>query len=294
MDLLALSDFNAVAAHGGFGRASRATGRPKATLSRRVRELEEALAVRLVERGGRSLRLTEEGAALHARTERLLGEIAEAGEAASANSGRPRGKLRVSAPVLFANSALGRIAAGFVAAHPEVEVEVIAEDREVDLVEEGYDLAIRVNPRPDTGLVGRCFLKDELVAVAPPALPLPPPADASAAPETVPAVVLAKGWEQVVWRVREGDQERRLRLRPVLRLSSLMMVRDAALAGAGVAILPPSMVAADVEAGRLVRWGKVPDRHVELWVLHASRRLVSGKISAFVRFLGASFPDARL
>lgn len=295
MDLLALSDFNAVAAHGGFGRASRATGRPKATLSRRIRELEEALAVRLIERGGRSLRLTEEGAALHARTERLLAEIAEAGAAASAASGRLRGRLRISAPVLFAHAAMGRIAAGFVAAHPDVEVEVIAEDRHVDLVEEGYDLAIRINPGPDTGLVGRRFLRDELVAVAPPTLARPPPPAAPDAVAAVPAVVLAGyGREDAEWRVRDGADERRLRLRPVLRLSSLMMVRDAALAGAGMALLPPSLVSADIGAGRLVRWGSVPDRSVELWAMHASRRLVSGKVSAFVRFLAAAFPDGTL
>ena len=80
MDLHALADFNLVASHGGFGRASRASGRSKATLSRKVAELEQSLGVRLVERGTQALRLTEEGQALHRRTEGLLAEIAEAGE----------------------------------------------------------------------------------------------------------------------------------------------------------------------------------------------------------------------
>ena len=80
MDLLALADFDAVALHGGFGAASRATGRPKATLSRRVRELEDKLGVRLIERGARPFRLTEEGATLHAEAHAMLGRIEDVAE----------------------------------------------------------------------------------------------------------------------------------------------------------------------------------------------------------------------
>ena len=96
MNLEALSAFNLVAAHGGFGRASRVTGRPKATLSRRVAELELSLGVRLIERGSKSLRLTDEGRALHERTDGLLSEIVEAGEAVVLGASTPRGRLRVS------------------------------------------------------------------------------------------------------------------------------------------------------------------------------------------------------
>src|SRR5690606_9479110 len=109
MDLQDLTDFNLVAAHGGFGRASRVSGRPKATLSRRVAELERSLGVRLIERGSHNLRLTEEGRALHERTAGPLSEISEAGEAVALGASVPRGRLRVSAPVVIAHVALGRI-----------------------------------------------------------------------------------------------------------------------------------------------------------------------------------------
>src|SRR5580692_8115856 len=98
MDLQALTDFNLVAVHRGFGRASRASGRAKATLSRRVAELEQSLGVRLIERGSQNLRLTDEGRALHERTGGPLSEIAEAGEAVALGAATPRGRLRVSAP----------------------------------------------------------------------------------------------------------------------------------------------------------------------------------------------------
>jgi len=287
MDLLALADFNLVASHGGFGRASRASGRPKATLSRRVMELEESLGVRLLERGQRTLRLTEEGSTLYARTEGLLSEVAEVGAAIAGGLTRPRGRLRVSAPLLFAHLALGRIAADFIAAYPEVRLEVTAEDRFVDLVEEGYDVVIRVNPSPDQDLVGRCFVRDQLLIVAPASLARPLP---GSEPVPVRAVVLSIAPDATLW---QGSDGLNLRPDPVLRLSSLVMVHDAVCAGAGAALLPPSIVKDDLASGRLVSWGK-SDRIVAMWALHTSRRLASSKVQAFVQFLCEAFPGGAL
>jgi len=131
--------------------------------------------VRLIERGSRSLRLTDEGRALHERADGLLSEIAEAEEAAALGASTPRGRLRVSADIVLAHVALGRIGARFALAYPEVQLEIVAEDRVVDLVEEAYDLVIRINPSPDERLVGRCFLNDERVIVATPDVPKPCP-----------------------------------------------------------------------------------------------------------------------
>lgn len=280
MDLVALADFNLVASYGGFGRASRASGRPKATLSRRVMELEQELGVRLLERGSRSLRLTEEGQTLHARTGALLNEVEEVGEAISAGLARPHGRLRISAPLLFAHAELGRIAADFIAAYPEVVPEITADDRFVDLVEEGYDVVIRVNPLPGPDLVGRCFMRDQLLIVAPTSF-VRPQAGPGQNPVPVRAVVLSTATEAVVWHCSDGLN---LQPDPVLRLSSLIMVRDAVRAGAGAALLPPMLVADDLASGRLTSWG-TSDRTAAMWALHTSRRLASSKVSAFVQFL---------
>jgi len=286
MDMLALADFNLVVIHGGFGRASRASGQPKATLSRRVRELEERLGVRLIERGARQLRLTEEGVLLHARIEQPLGEIAEALGDARAGLGRPSGRLRVSVPVLFAHSAMGRLAAAFAAQYPEVLLEVTTEDHFADLVEEGYDVVLRVNPRPDDALVGRRFLTDRIVLVAPAGMQRPAGTD-----PVIPAVMRVGTSDSAVWRVVEDGRETTYRPKPVLRLSTPLMVRDALRAGAGVALVPLSAVAEDLAEGRLVSWGEAVDGRIEAWVLHASRRLVSPKVSAFVNFLCGYFPE---
>ena len=291
MNLEALKDFNLVAMHGGFGRASRVSRIPKATLSRRIRELEESLGVRLLERGARSLTLTEAGTALHLRTRGLLAEILETEQEIVAGAGQLRGRLRISAPMLFSHTSLGRIAAQFSQTYPEVRLEVVAEDRLVDPVEDGYDLVVRINPRPDSRLVGRCFLHDLFLAVVP-ARWRRQTDPASVTGATFPAATLMSAPEQVEWRVVPASgPEFVLRPEVTLRLSSLLMVRDAVLAGTHAAILPRSIVSEELEAGRLESLGAIADRNVEIWMLHSSRRLVSPKVRAFMQCLDAAFAD---
>lgn len=284
MDLSALVDFNFVAKHGGFSAAARSTRRPKATLSRRVAELEAQLGVRLFERGTRAPRLTEEGRALHERTSALLSDLDEVAAAVVAGSNRPRGRMRISAPLQFAQAAMGSIAAGFVVKYPEVDLEVTAEDRTANLVEDGYDLAIRVNPRPEPDLVGRCFLRDRLMVVASPDLPPPVVGD------TVPAILLGAADATAPWTIRRRGGAWQVTPRPVLRLSSLTMMRDAARSGVGAASLPLSLVAGDIARGRLANWGAVEGPDIELWALHTSRRLPSSRVSAFMAHLATLFP----
>jgi DNA-binding transcriptional LysR family regulator len=287
MDLNALVDFALVAANGGLGKASRASGKSKATLSRRIADLEEQLGVRLIERSARGLKLTDAGAALVARTEGPMMEVAEAMTATREGLSTPRGRLRVASPVLFSQLAMGRISAEFCAAYPEVTFEVLAEDRLVDLVEEQFDAAIRINPKPDSTLVGRCFAKDRLVVVAAPSVPLPEPGDV----RPVPAIVFSN-FQPTHWSLDEG----RLVLEPVakLRLSSFLMIRDAAVAGAGAALMPQSIAWSQLTRGELVQWGVVTGAEVELWVLHTSRRLPAPKVRAFVEFMCQRYPEVSL
>ncbi len=285
MNLHALEDFQLVAAHGGLGLASRMSGRSKATLSRHVAELEEALGVRLVERSASGLALTDAGQQLFERTRDPLREVADALTATREGSAAPRGCLRVAAASLFSQLALGRLGAKFLAACPHMQLDVVAEDRIVDLIEEHFDVAIRVNPPADGTLVGRCFARDSFVIAAAPSIKRPRP-DAAGQPVRVPAVVLASD-TGAPWRV-EGSRLA-INPQPVMRASSLLMVRRAALAGAGVALLPRSIVSAQLRSGELLRWGAT-GRVSELWVLHTSRRLPSPKVRAFVDFMCAQYP----
>lgn len=285
MDLLALADFNLVARHGGFGKAARATSRPKATLSRRVAELEASLDLRLFERGGRALKLTEEGRALSERTGLLLAELEETATAIASGGHSPRGRLRISAPLLFSQTAMGKLAAGFALKYPEVRLEVTAEDRAVDMIEEAYDLVIRVNPEPDASLVGRVFLHDRLVVAASPDLPRPSDG------ELGPAVVCGTVNQVEAWEVTASAGTSRITVNPVLGLSSLFMVRDAVRMGVGAARLPLSLVSSDLAAGTLVRWGDVEGPETALWALYPTRRLLSARVSAFLEYLREAFPQ---
>jgi len=284
MDLLALADFALVARHGGFGRAARAANRPKATLSRRVSELEAALDLRLFERGARDLKLTEEGRALFERTGQLLTELEESAAAIALGGSAPKGRLRLSAPLLFAQTAMGKLAAEFALKHPTVRLEVTTDDREVDMIEEGYDLVIRVNPAPDETLVGRTLLRDRLVVVASPALARPE------AGMTVPAVVRTTGDRQT-WRMKSNAGIVTIPVDPVLGLSSLIMVRDAVRAGVGAGRLPISLVSHDLAGGRLVQWGEVDAPEITLWTLYPTRRLLSARVAAFLDHLKQAFPN---
>ncbi|MET4245490.1 LysR family transcriptional regulator [Bradyrhizobium sp. RT10b] len=284
MDLLALADFNLVARHGGFGKASRASGRPKATLSRRVAALESSLDLRLFERGGRDLKLTQEGRALFERTGALLTDLDETAAAIASGGDTPKGRLRISAPLLISQTAMGKLAAAFALKFPEVRLEVTTEDRAVDMVEEGYDLVIRVNPDPDESLVGRIFLRDRLVVVASPGLARP------AKNRAVPAVVRSATDGASAWNITMRDKKQCIEIDPVLHLSSLIMVRDAVRAGVGVGRLPVSLVTYDLADGTLVHWGDVEGPEITLWTLYPSRRLLSARVNAFLKFLKEAFP----
>ena len=293
MDLTGLADFNLVAKHGGFGAASRASGQSKATLSRRVRELEESLGVRLIERGARPLHMTEEGAVLHARTELPFVAIADALQDVKAGLGRPSGRLRVSAPLLFANLALGPLAAAFHVAYPDVLLEVVTDDRFIDLLADDMDIVVRANPRPDDNLVGRCFLRNPLVLVAPPGMPKPV-ADAGGGMPACAAVMRVGVADGEVWTVTDPADGAQRSYRPaaVMRLSSPLSIRDAVCAGAGASLIPQTVVADDLAAGRLMLWGTSVRPPIEVWVLHTSRRLVSPKVTAFVNFICDYYPDS--
>lgn len=287
MNLNALIDFALVATNEGLGKASRASGRSKATLSRRIAELEEHLGVRLIERSARGLKLTEAGEMLIARTEGPLGEVIEAMTATQEGVSTPNGRLRVAAPVLFSQLTMGRIGADFCAAYPQVTIDVRAEDRLVDLVEEQFDVAIRVNPSPDSNLVGRCFAKDRLVVVAAPGVAEPEPGAVRPVPSIVPS-----NFQPTHWNLDDG----RLILEPIPKLwfSSYLMIRDAAVAGGGAALLPKSIAWNQLARGELVQWGMVASAERQLWVLHTSRRLAAPKVRAFVDFLCARYPDMSL
>jgi DNA-binding transcriptional LysR family regulator len=287
-----LSDFLFVATHQGFAQASRKSGRPKASLSRKVMALESALGVRLFERGAKMVRLTEEGAILFERSSGPFKEIVEAAEVLRDGKTQTRGLLRINVPTLIGQLMMGRIAAQFTMAYPDVELSITLEDREVDLVSEGYDLVMRINPEPNSDLVGRCIATGQIHIVSTPELKKRFSRAGKRSPMVLPVIARKSHRSNSSWRIL-GTAAQEIPIQTVLQLPLLTMIRDAALTGLGAAKLPYLAVADDLLAGRLVSWGAATDQPAELWVLHTSSRLPSAKVRAFIDFLDIEFPKAK-
>jgi DNA-binding transcriptional LysR family regulator len=295
MDLNAVRDFLVVAEHGSYAEAGRVLGLPKSTLSRRVAALEQSLGVRLMERNSRRLRLTTEGDELRERATSLVTALADLEEQVRPGDAPLKGRLRISVPVLLGYTVLGRIAARFAAAHPEVLLEAVVDDRKVDLLREGFDAAVRVNPTPDSLLSGRLLGRNRLLLVAAPSL-IRHLGQTGKAPQdfTWPAVV-RRGWgDDGGWDVAGERGRVRVRAVPRLDLSSPLAIRDAVLAGAGAAFLPRTLAEGDLAEGRLVKLGERHGDPEEVWIVHASGRLPSRRLRALIDVMVAFFADEPL
>ncbi len=155
MDLSELESFLATVRVGSFSGAARALGVPKSTVANRVDALETRLGARLLERTTRAVRPTSEGSLLVRRGERLLLEARDLERSFREHGGQPRGMLRVSVPMLFEQEFMGQVAATYLARHPEVRIEAVPDDWQVDFVGEGFGCAIRVGPLDDSTAIAR-------------------------------------------------------------------------------------------------------------------------------------------
>jgi DNA-binding transcriptional LysR family regulator len=258
MTMLNLNDlflFVQAVEHGGFTAASRHLGTPKTTISKRVAELEKSLGARLIHRTSRSFRLTDAGSAFlhHARAALIEAESAES--AVRQRAGRPSGTVRLTAAVPIAQFQLADHLPDLARAYPEITLVVHATDRFVDLVQEGFDIAVRSHfaPLPDSTLVQRRLSVEPVLLVAAPAYVASRPAPLG--PQdladhdgllTDPAAHL--------WRLRDAAGEQvDAAPRPRLVADESRVLLSAAAAGLGIACLPASICRAYLDSGALIR-----------------------------------------
>ena len=254
-DLNDLRLFAEVVEHGSFTAAARVLGVQTSKLSRRIRALEEELAVRLLNRTSRSLSLTETGRLFHQHCLALVAEAKAAKDIVDWTQSRPQGTVRISCPVGLLESGISTIIARYVRDNPDVQVLLDATNRRADVVEEGLDFAIRVRlpPLENTDLAVRQLGLSIHILVASPEMAARHPAPTSI--ESVkewPTLAMASASERFVWNL--VDVEGRVTSwahRPRLATDDLASLRVAALSGVGVAMLPRELVEADIQAGRL-------------------------------------------
>jgi DNA-binding transcriptional LysR family regulator len=291
--------FVAVVEAGSFAAAARRLGTTTSAVSKRIAAIETRLGARLVHRSSRHLAPTQAGLAFYERCRRIADDVAEAERAVREGAGAPVGAVRVSAPLTFSQQHLVPLLPDFLAAHPRVDVVLVADDRYVDVIEEGVDLAIRTGALPDSGLVRRKLAFDRRVVCASPAYLAQHGAPRAPAELASHACMRHAGHTQHGgagrWTFEGPGGRASVPVRGRFQVNHTGMIRDAALAGLGVALLPLFAIGDDLRSGRLVAlledWRVPPE--VGIHALFPAGRSEPAAVRAFVEFLAARLP-ARL
>lgn len=294
LDLQQLTSFLAVVRAGSFVAAAEATGLSKAAVSRHVADLEQTLGVRLLHRTTRRLSLSEDGQRFHSRALELVSALAELEAETASSGGEATGLLRINAPVTFGNLHLAPLWPRFIAAHPKVSLDVTLNDRVVDLVEEGYDVAIRITKRLDAQLVGRRLASTRIVLCASPGY-----LSAHGVPthprELAEHQVLAYNYWAAGddWHFSGPDGEVTVRVIPRIHTNSGDTCRAAALEDQGIVLQPDFLVGPDLKRGTLVEL--MPEyRSIELdvFAVYATRKHLPMKTRRLIDFLVDAFTTA--
>lgn len=273
---------------GSFTAAGRELGLPKSSVSRQIARLEERLGVRLLHRTTRVLRPTEAGLAYYEQCTRILAEVAEAEAALVRSQVEPSGRLSVTAPLSFGYRFMGTLVAGFLKAHPKVELLLSLSDRKMDLIEDGFDVAIRIGVLDDSSLVARKLGPASMVVAASPSY-----LARHGVPQTPEDLrdhsCLLYAYGPSSWRFREDVA---VAVKGPLVSNNGDILAAAAVEGLGLVLGPRFIVENELAAGRLV---SVLEPYVPMgsgiWALYPANRFLSAKVRAFVDHVVSWFKD---
>jgi len=294
--LSAIRVFAQVVESGSFAKAAGHLGLSTSATSRQVAELEAHLQARLLNRTTRRVSLTESGRAFYERSVQLLADLEEAEQEAARAAVVPRGTIKLTTSVVFGVRHVAPAIAAFLARHPEVKFDVSLSERIVDLVEEGFDLGIRIGSTGTENIVARRLGETRLVPCAAPQY-----LAARGAPQ-VPedlekhnCFTYEYGLPRNLWRFRDpSGRERTVRVSGNLHSNNGDFIAEVAARGAGIVLEPAFVVGADVRAGRLVPllqdFAPPP---VPIYAVYPSRKHLSAKVRLFVDFLVESFAGTR-
>lgn len=297
MDMQDLNDlyyFVKAVEYGGFAPASRALCIPKSKLSRRIAGLEERLDTKLIYRSTRSFHLTEVGQTYFQHCKSMLIEAEAAQEAIDSLTSEPRGTVRLTCPIALLHAHVGAMLAEFMAEYPQVNIQLEASNRRVDLIVEGVDVAIRVRPPPieDSDLVMRVLSERRLSLVASPALVETYGFPSHLSDLSVwPSLGLGQPQYQFIWRWNSPDNKCvEVPFKPRFVTTDMVALRNAALAGVGVVQLPTLMVTQQIKDGSLLKlldgWS-APQEIIH--VVFPSRRGLLPSVRALIDFLAECY-----
>jgi DNA-binding transcriptional LysR family regulator len=279
-----VSVFVHVAEAKSFTAAAERIGLSRSAVGKSIVRLEDRLGVRLLQRTTRSVSLTGEGAAFHERCVRLLADLDEAEMAMLSHSQAPRGRLRLDLPVSFGRLHVLPILSGFMRKWPEISVSASFSDRYVDLIDEGVDLAIRIGGSEDSRLMTRFLAPHRLVTCASPAY-----VASRGAPQTIEqlaqhsCLAFVHGGRPVEWRFSESGRSRSVAVNGRFASTNAEALRDATIAGYGIARLATFLISNDLRAGRLLPiLGHVDADGPPIRAVYPSSRHLSPKVRIFI------------
>ncbi len=286
-DLNEMAIFARVIEAGSFTRAGDRLNLPRSTISRKITQLEKRLGVNLIERTTRSLHLTEIGAAYYERCARVLKEAEEADSIAVSLQNLPSGNLRIMAPVTLGVTFLGALLPVFMNRYPEVTVDVYLDNSQVNLVNAGIDVALRFGPLADSSLIAQKIGESIQVLCASPEYlerngtpRIPKDLDAHK------VIVYGSSRDFTPWRLIDSNATKVHKLNTIMAVNNTSLIRRAALAGTGIAMLPTYSCENDLKTGRLkALLNEFLPPPKELYVVYPSKRYVSSKVRAFLNFL---------
>ncbi|PSC04580.1 LysR family transcriptional regulator [Alsobacter soli] len=279
-----LDIFARVVTEGSMSGAGRGLGLSPAVISKRIRRLEERLGTRLLQRTTRQIALTEAGQGFYERVVAILASVEEAEAWVSRRSSAVRGVLRVSAPTSFGRLHIAPHLTSFLDSHPELTVELVLSDAFVDIVGDGFDLAVRIADLQDSSLVARRLAPNHRVLCASPGY-----IAAHGRPERLGDLarhrLLAHNTDH--WRLEGPDGPVTVRVDSPLKTNSSEVVRESVIGGAGIALRSTWDVGPELRAGKLVRVlpGFGGSRKVAIHAVYPSRRHLAQKVRAFIDHL---------
>ncbi|NOX76590.1 MAG: LysR family transcriptional regulator [Gammaproteobacteria bacterium] len=299
MDVLtSMRTYATVVASGSFTVAAGRLGISKSLASKYVGQLEARLGIRLLHRTTRKLSVTESGQAYYLRCRQLLEDFDELEAAAMDQQKAPQGHLRASAPTNFGEMYLTPAVAGYLDEQPGVSVELVLTDRYVDLVDEGFDLAVRIGELADSSLIARRLAPMHITAVASPAYLARAgtprhPRELAAHQCIVDTNVGANAGTKDRWPFQEAGQRFSVRVNGRFRVNNALAARDMALRGHGIALCPAFVTAETLRGGHLQRL--LPEFELEghgIYAVYPHHRHLAAKTRSFVDFLMGYYREA--
>jgi DNA-binding transcriptional LysR family regulator len=289
VDLNDIVVFTKVVETRSFTGAAEQLGLPKSTVSRKLAQLEERLGVRLVQRTTRKLALTDIGQAYYERCSRIVADLASAEQLVTDMQASPRGRVRVTAPIDFSQQHLGKIIAAFLETAPDIYIELEATDRVVDLIEEGFDVAIRFGLLPESTLIARKLCTISAVLCASPSYAAKCTLNTAEDLEQCDRVLFTPSPRTQSWTLEHGSQTYEFGRPAKFASNNVGAVREAALAGAGVAIMSDFMVADDIAQGALIHllpaWRS---RQIDVNAVYPARQNLPPRLALFLDHLAKS------